>query len=97
MNWSDEVRLSRFGDGEAGMLTKIRLTFKNRFEGLATDADDVFGAGWEGRAETLRRAGVLRVERADRRISLSVVASGDRKREIVRKATRKYRAQKGKK
>ncbi len=97
MNWSDEVRLSRFGDGEAGLLAKIRLTFKNRFEGLATDADDVFGPGWSGRAETLRRAGVLRVERADGRIALSVVAPGDRKRAIVRKATMNYRKKKGKK
>ena len=97
MNWSAEVRLSRFGDGEEGRLTKIRLTFKNRFEGLVTDGEDVFGPGWLGRVETLRRAGVLRVERTDVRIVLTVVAPGDRKREIVRKATMNYRKKKGKK
>ena len=97
MNWSDEIRMSRFKDSEAGMLAKIRLTFKIRFEGLETDADDVFGVGWPGRAETLRRAGVLRVERlSGRRLVLAVIAPGDRKRETVKRATIKYRAGKGK-
>lgn len=96
MDWSDEVRLGKFGDAEAGLLCKVRLTFRNRFDGLATDADDVFGPGWPGRVERLRRAGVLRVERAGDRVVLTVVAVGDRKREIVRNATRKYRAAKTK-
>ena len=95
MNWSDEIRMSRFNDSEAGMLAKIRLTFKNRFDGLATDADEVFDVGWPGRAEALRRAGVLRIERLlGQRVVMSVLAPGDKKRETVKRATLKYRTRK---
>ena len=94
MNWSDEIRLSRLPDAEAGLLCKVRLTFKGTFVGCATAADDVFGPGWRERAERLRRAGVLKVKTADGLVRLTVIVPGDKKRERVRLANRKYRAKK---
>lgn len=95
MNWSDEVKLSRMPDADAGMLCKIRLTFKGSFSGLKTDADDIFGPGWMERAERLRRTGSLKVSTDGRTITMTAVAPGDRKRKSVRQANRKYRAKKG--
>ena len=92
MDWFDEIRIMRMRDEDAGLLCKIRLTFKGKFSGFKTDADDVFGCGWMVRAERLRRAGVLRVEDGGRSVTMTVVSPGDKKREQVRKANRKYRA-----
>ena len=94
MDWSDEVRLMRLSDEDAGLLCKIRLTFKGTFSGFKTDADDAFGAGWMARAERLRRAGVLKIEDGGRSVKMTVIAPGDRKREQARKANRKYREKK---
>lgn len=94
MDWSDEVRLMRLSDEDAGLLCKIRLTFKGTFSGFKTDADDAFGAGWIARAERLRRAGVLKIEDGGRSVKMTVIAPGDRKREQARKANRKYREKK---
>ena len=94
MDWSDEVRLMRLRDEDAGLLCKIRLTFRGTFSGFKTDADDAFGAGWSDRAERLRRAGVLKMEEDGRSVKMTVIAPGDRKREQARKANRKYREKK---
>lgn len=94
MDWSDEVRLMRLRDEDAGLLCKIRLTFRGTFSGFKMDADDAFGAGWSARAERLRRAGVLRMEEDGRSVKMTVIAPGDRKREQARKANRKYREKK---
>ena len=94
MDWSDEVRLMRLRDEDAGLLCKIRLTFRGTFSGFKTDADDAFGAGWSARAERLRRAGVLKMEEDGRSVKMTVIATGDRKREQARKANRKYREKK---
>ena len=95
MDWFDEVRLTKLSDEDAGMLCKIRLTFKGSFLGWKSDADTVFGQGWMARAERLRKAGVLKVEDRNRFIQMTVVAPGDRKREQVRNAMRKHRSRKG--
>jgi len=95
MEWFDEVRLTRMTDAEAGLLCKIRLSFKGEFLGWKTDADDAFGDGWMARATSLRKAGILKVDEGERSIRLTVVAPGDRKRKQVRIATRKYRERKG--
>lgn len=95
MDWFDEVRLAKLSDEDAGMLCKIRLTFKGSFLGWKSDADTVFGPGWMARAERLRKAGVLKVEDRNRFIQMTVVAPGDRKREQVRNAMRKHRSRKG--
>jgi len=96
MDWSDEVRLTRMQDSEAGLLCKIRLSFKGVFLGWRTDADDVFGEGWMARAERLQKLGVLKVDVGERSVRMTVVAPGDRKREHVRDAMRKCRARKTK-
>lgn len=95
MDWSDEIRLSRFTDDEAGMLAKIRLTFKNMFVGTVRDAEDVFGAGWKTRADALRRYNAIAVSIASGRVIMTVVAPGDRKRANVREAMRRHRQKKG--
>ena len=94
MDWFDEIRLMRLSDEDAGLLCKIRLTFKGTFSGFKTDAEDAFGTGWMARAERLRRSGVLKVEDGGRSIKMTVVSPGDRKREQVRNANRKYREKK---
>ena len=94
MDWFDEVRLMRLSDEDAGLLCKIRLTFKGRFSGRKADAEDAFGTGWMARAERLRRAGVMSIEDVGPSITMTVVSPGDRKREQVRKANRKYREKK---
>lgn len=95
MEWFDEVRLTKLSDEDAGMLCKIRLTFKGSFLGWKSDAETVFGPGWLARAVRLREAGVLKIEDGQRSIRMTVVAPGDHKREQVRNAMRKHRSRKG--
>lgn len=95
MEWFDEVRLTKLSDEDAGMLCKIRLSFKGSFLGWKIDAETVFGHGWMVRADRLRKAGVLKIEQTPLYIHMTVVAPGDRKREQVRNAMRKHRSKKG--
>ena len=95
MSWIEETRLTRRPLEEIGLATIVREHFHNRLEMSYSNAFEVLGLGWEQKAEALRKAGILRYERTGNKVSMSVIAPGDRKREQTKIAMRKNRNKKG--
>lgn len=80
MKWLEETRATRRRLAEVGLMVIIREVFSNRLTMTYTEADDIFGPGWRGLVRALESAGLLHAQMANMSFTLSVVASGDRKR-----------------
>lgn len=89
MKWMEELRITRRPLDEIGLATIVRECFGNNLSMTLDDANDTLGIGWDKKAEELRRAGILRYEIADRRVTMKVVAPGDRKRERCKKLNKR--------
>lgn len=91
MQWFDEVRLSRHPIAEIGVAFYIRTMMKNAWTPSIDDLREVFGPEWERHLEGLRRAGMLRMTRNNRSVSLKIVAPGDKRRDDVRRMVKRRR------
>ncbi len=91
MRWIEETRIMRLPDAEVGMFCKIRLGFKNRLEAHPCALDDIFGPGWRERSKNLVKAGILAIDAQGDNVVFQTIASGDKHREQVKVATKKYR------
>ena len=89
--WFDEARLSRLPIEQIGAAFYIREMMRNKLNADYYDLREVFGPGTDGIFEGLRRAGVLVYERNGRRVSVSIRASGDKKRERCAEIGRRKR------
>lgn len=95
MEWFDEVRLSRHSIAEIGVAFYIRRMMKNKWSPSYDDIREAFGPSWKDHLESLRRAGMLKVEYFKRTASLRIVAPGDKRRERNRKIQLRKRNLKG--
>lgn len=80
MKWLEETRATRRSLAEVGLMTIVREVFANRLTMTYAEADDTLGPGWKGVVRALERAGQLRLKMGKSSFTLSIVATGDRKR-----------------
>lgn len=97
MTWIDEIMSRKgwtggLGIAEAvGFLAIVHDHFKNDCRLSKIDADELFGAGWQEKAETLKRYGVIRMTIGQRTVSISVICRSDDRRRKSREYSKTYR------
>ena len=91
MKWFDEVRLCSRPLAEIGLAFFVREICKNECHVNKWDLRDTFGVECETLMQNLVSARILEIEDIGNRLSLTIRAPGDKKRERCRHLGRKRR------
>ena len=85
MKWLEEIRATRLTFSELGFLLVVREVFENDLKMSLIEADELLGNGWRGMCDGLKKRGILKMVVCCGMVRMWVVASGDRKRERLKR------------